>query len=193
MKRFLFCMLMLFVWPVVASEQCQKPVLTTYQPVSKQAAPLENVFYKDLSFYTAMPDRLIAPSDLTILIYKTADKDSEKIINYFTIYQDIDGYSPRDLYAQAFGYEDIKQDKKAVLGVRTALKLNCKNSNYQQIRLDNVDYRVILSEKQADTGKNDVFIIPNDPQRKVVYFLQFKNFSMDEIGAMLSTIDKERN
>lgn len=162
-----------------------------YKTATKVAAPLENLFNKKLSFRTPVPYKLMAADSIAILFFKSNKNGSDKIINYFTIWQDINGYSPKDLYLKAFDLEKGLADDQ-INGARTALKISCKNNSYQEIKLKNTEYRVLLSKEDSDKDKYNVYVIPNTTNKlKVVYFIQFKNFDISEIGSLLSTMEEK--
>lgn len=184
-KKILTIFILMSIHTMAQSEAICKPKLVENR-VSKNVAPLENKLAYNLSFYTPIPDQLITSVNLTILKYKQTDKT----INYSQFYENINNYAPNVLFLNAFGYkEDITIDKKTLAETRLAWRINC-NHNISEIKTNNDNYKVVLTDKNKETDKYNVFIIPNDKQ--AVFFLQFKNFSELEIREILSTINGNR-
>lgn len=182
LKKILIIFLLMPIYTMAQSEAICNPKLIE-NIASRDVAPLENKLSYNLSFYTPIPDQLITSVNLTILKYK----QTNKTINYSQFYEKINNYAPNVLFLNAFGYKEDKTiDKKTLTETRLAWRINC-NNNISEIKTNNDNYKVVLTDKNKDTDKYNVFIIPNDKQ--VVFFLQFRNFSELEIREILSTIN----
>lgn len=181
LKEILIIFLLMPIYAIAQSEKICKPEVFEYTAISKDIAPLENKLAYNLSFYTPIPSQLITSVNLTILKFQ----QTGKLINYSQFYENINNYAPNLLFLNAFGYKDENIDKNTLAETRLAWNINCQKK-IKEIKTSNLNYRILLTGKDQETGKFNVFIISNE--KPVVYFLQFKDFSESEIGKILSTI-----
>lgn len=135
------------------------PTVKSYQPA--QAANFKYRLSNDLEIKTIQPNQMLLGGGVIIYF----DANLQKSMSY-------------ELVSEEWENPCRKEYK-----------------NFIEVKLDNVDYRAFLTNIKIGTLSGaekdyiNVYIVPNNPKKDFVHFLQFKGFTTNEVGSIISTIN----
>lgn len=179
MQKLLILLLILFSSYGLA-DSTFKPVIIEYQ--ANPQATMEYRISYDLALYT-LPPKSFLPNGIILYF----DKDRSRALTYHPMDEKIEGVSQKQALLEALNLAPASKDTKLFKQI-----YNNENSQVIEVKTNNELYRVFVipTLKKYPEQYFNVYLVATDPNKEFIHYLQFKGFTVDEVGQQLATISK---
>lgn len=181
MKNYLLAVVAMTLLASNASaESCDvKPLLKTYKPSATATLPLSTL--TGLKLKVEQP-KALGISDAPMLVY--AD---DRLISFQYWGDSVEGsLKPDALYLGVFGVTNNIEEKDLIGQIRKEMNIRC-NSPVTEIKIFNSAFRAFMTRMTKDYI--NVYLIPTSG-KGYLHFVQFRGYSENEVGEIISTIQK---
>lgn len=180
MKRFFVYILFSLPLLAIADEHCQiKPTLKQYTTINLSAELMVGSFKFDVPSITS-----VALSDASIVYF---NKDQSMIYHLMTS-ETLEGNKPDESLKKALGLTATNNnDYEFIKELKLGLSIACDNP-ITEIKLNNDKYRAFMYKAKLSSSTEYTNVLIFTKSIDLVYYLQFKGFTQNEVGQIITTI-----
>ncbi|UYZ85183.1 hypothetical protein MTZ49_06420 [Entomomonas sp. E2T0] len=178
-KLFYILATVFFMATNVLANDCQiKPTLKEYQPMASATFPVTT--FTGIDMKVEQPVR-VGVNDSPVFFFT-----NKKLLTFRYWDHLYDGLKIDDFYLKLFGAIPIGNDSTIIEQYRKTDTVNCNNP-VTEIKLNNDNFRAFMHLVKSD--RVNVYLIPIE-QKGYLYSLQFRGYTLDEVGQIVSTVNK---